>query len=373
MKFSCRQNNISQGLNICSKIAGTSRSGLPILNNILLTAKDGILIISATNLEMATEVKIRAKIEEKGKITIPAQLLNNYINLLDENEILNFKKIKNEIIITSKNKKTKIKGELAEEFPIIPKVESKEQYTLKGKFLKNALEKTLFAISISEVRAELSGALFSFNTPRDNKLTIVSTDSYRLCEKQIDIKKTSHKNKKNIIIPAKTLIELLRIIKDKHDTEVFVSQNQVLFKYNEIEIVTRIISGEFPNYKSTIPQEFKTKAIIDKESFLTAVKGAGFFSRLGVNDINLQFLAKSNKVIVSSLNNQLGENQSTLKADINGEDNNIVFNYHYLVDGLSNIDGKEVFLEIVNDNMPGVIKSEDDKEYLYLIMPIKNS
>ncbi|MDA2935779.1 DNA polymerase III subunit beta [Patescibacteria group bacterium AH-259-L05] len=373
MKFSCRQENISYGLNIGSKIAGTSKSSLPILNNVLLSAESGTLIISATNLEMAIEVKIRAKVEKQGKITIPAQILNNYINLLNENEVLNFKAVKNELNITSENQKTKIKGEFAEEFPIIPHIESKEQYILKSKTLKNALEKTVFAISSTEVRAELSGVLFSFNTPHDNKITLVSTDSYRLCEKQIDIKKTSHKNKKNIIIPVRTLVELLRVIKDKDDIEVSVSENQVLFKYDDVEIITRIISGEFPNYKSTIPPEFRTKVLIKRESFLTAVKGAGFFTRLGVNDINIQFIAKNNKLVVSSLNNQLGENQTTLKADISGEDNEIVFNYHYLIDGLTNIKGKEVSLEIVNDNMPGVIRSEDDKHYLYLIMPIKNS
>lgn len=373
MEFSCRQDNISYGLNISSKITGTSKSGLPILNNILLSTESGILIISATNLEIAIEVKIRAKIEKQGKITVPAQILNNYINLLHDNEILTFKSFKNELTITSKNQKTKIKGEPAEEFPIIPHIKSKEQYIIKGKTLRDALEKTVFAISTTEVRVELSGILFSFNTPYDNKLTLVSTDSYRLCEKQIDIKKASHKNKKNIIIPVRTLVELLRIIKNKNDIEILVSENQVLFKYEDVEIITRIISGEFPNYKSTIPQEFKTKALIERESFLTAVKGASFFTRLGINDINIRFLAKNNKLVVSSLNNQLGENQTTLKADISGEDNEIVFNYHYLIDGLTNIRGKEVSLEIVNDSMPGIIQSEDDKEYLYLIMPIKNS
>ena len=373
MKFSCLQENISKGLNINSRIAGTSKTGLPILNNILLSTEKGIVKLSTTNLEMAIETKIRAKIEEQGKITIPAQLLNNYIDLLPNDEILNFETIKNELTIQSKNEKTKIKGIEAEDFPIIPQIESKEKYIIKSSILKNALEKTIFAISPSEVRTELSGALFSFNMPTVNKLTIVATDSYRLTEKIIDLKKSTSKNKKNIIVPLKTLQEFLRIIKDKGEVEIHLSENQILFIYEETEIISRLISGEFPNYQQTIPEKFKTKININKEDFLNAVKRASFFTKLGINDINLKFLSEENQLIISSLNNQIGENETILKTEINGDDNEIVFNYRYLVDGLMYLEGKEITLEIVNDDTPGIIKSVNDKFYLYLIMPIKNN
>lgn len=373
MKFSCLQENLFAGLNINSKIAGNSRTSLPVLNNILLTTQEGSLKMSTTNLEMAIETKVRAKIEQEGQITVPAQLLTNYISLLSENEVLHFETVKDELNIKSKNQKTKIKGKPAEEFPIIPHIDGKDKYVIKSDLLKNTLEKTIFAISSTEVRVELSGALFSFNTPKADRLTIVGTDSYRLAEREIPIKKAPNNNKRNIIIPVKTLQEVLRILKEKGDVEICLSENQVLFIYRETEIISRIISGEFPNYKSTIPESFKTKAHINKEDFLTAVKGASFFARLGVNDINLKFLSKDNRLIVSSLNNQLGENETTLPIEITGENNEIVFNYHYLIDGLTNVSGREVGLEIVNDNMPGIIRSTADEFYLYLVMPIKNA
>lgn len=382
IKLSCLQENLSQGLNINSRLAGTSRTGLPILNNILLTAEKGFLKLSTTNLEMAIETKIRAKTEKTGKITVPAQLFNNYIDLLS-NEAIKLETIKNELIIKSKNQKTKIKGIDAEEFPIIPQIEAQEKYLIKSSIFKDALEKTVFAISPTEVRIELSGALFSFNTPSLNKLTIVATDSYRLTEKEIPLKKLKsavqskahgkEENKRNVIVPVKTLQEVLRTIKDKEDVEIHLSENQILFIYRNTEIISRIISGEFPNYKQTIPEIFKTKINIDKDEFLNAVKGASFFSKLGINDISLKFLPQDNKLIVSSLNNQVGENVTTLKTEASGEDNEIVFNYRYLIDGLMNLDGGEISLEIVNNDTPGVIKSVNDKFYLYLIMPIKGS
>ena len=372
MKFSCLQENLSQGLNTCSRLAGVSRTSLPILNNILLTAQKGFLKLSTTNLEMAIETKIRAKIEKEGKTTVPAQLFSNYIDLLPS-EVLNFEGVKNELIIKSKKQKAKIKSISAEEFPIIPQIESQEKCLIKGNVLKDALEKTIFAISPSEVRVELSGALFSFNTPEENKLTIVGTDSYRLTEREIFLKKASFKGKRSVIIPVKTLQELLRIIKDEKSVELCLSENQVLFVHQDTELVSRIISGEYPDYKQTIPEIIKTKALINKEEFLRTVKAASFFAKLGVNDINLKFLAKESQLIISSLNNQVGENKAILPIDITGQNNEIVFNYRYLIDGLTNLPGGEISLEVVNDDTPGLIKSTTDQFYLYLIMPIKNS
>lgn len=372
MKLSCLQENIFQGLNAVSRLAGGNKTNLPILNNILLTAQKGYLKLSATNLEIGIESKIRAKIEKEGKITVPSQIFNNYIGLLP-NEPLNIEVIKDEIIIKSEKQTARIKGISAEDFPIIPSIEKKEKVLIKNELLKNALERTIFAISPTEIRMELSGALFSFNDPEINKLTIVGTDSYRLTEKQMEIEEISFKNNKRIIIPGKTLQEVLRIIKNEGQTEIYISENQILVVCQEIELISRIIIGEYPDYKQTIPEEIKTKAIVRKDDFLRTVKAASFFTKTGINDISLKFSNKENQLIVSSLNSQVGENRAILSAEIQGQNNEIVFNYRYLIDGLINLPGDEVIIEIINDETPGIIKSTKDKLYLYLIMPIKNN
>lgn len=371
MKFSCLQENISKGLNINSHLAGSGKTSLPVLNNILLSAEKGVLKISATNLEIAIETKVRAKIEKKGQITVPAQIFSNYINLLP-NEPLTFEKSKEQLTIKSKNQKAKIKGISSEEFPIIPKIEKKEKIIIKGEVLKEALEKTIFTISSSEVRNELSGSLFIFNSDKNKDLLIIGTDSYRLTEIKIKTKETSFTNKKEVIIPLKTLQEVLRIINSKEDIEIYLSENQILFVYQETEIFSRIINGSYPDYKQTIPKKTETEVIINREKFLKTIKASGFFSKIGINDVNLKFLSDKNKLIISSLNNQVGENEANLPADIKGKDNEIVFNYRYLVDGLTNISEDEIKIEIVDDNTPGIIKPVNNDSYLYLIMPIKN-
>ncbi len=374
MKFSCLQENLIEGLNISSHIAGLNKTSLPILNNILLTAKKGELKISSTNLEIAIEIKIRAKIEKEGSITIPAQILNNYVNLLPK-EVLKFEASKNILTISTDKQKAKIKGISSEEFPIIPQIDSKKKCLLKSKELKNALEKTIFAISSSEVRMELSGALFSFKNGSNKKeLTIVGTDSYRLTEITIPLEKNDLKGDRDIIIPLRTLQEVSKVIKTDQDNkiELYLSENQILFVYQNTEIISRVINGKYPDYKQTIPTNIKTKALINREEFMRVVKSASFFSKLGVNDINIKFLPKKNHLMISSVNNQIGENEAILDADIIGDPNEIVFNYRYLIDGLNNLSNEEISLEIVNDDSPGLIKSTKDKTYLYLIMPIKN-
>lgn len=372
MKFSCLQENLSHGLNMVGRVAGISKAGLPILSNILLTAKKGSLKLTTTNLEIAVESKVRAKIEKEGQITIPAQLLVNYIELLP-NEPISFELIKTELNIKTKNQKSKIKGISAEEFPIIPQIEKKIKYSIKGEELKNALEKTLFTISPSETRVEISGALFAFNYPSKNKLTIVGTDSYRLAEKIVDFNSNNGKNEKRIIIPTRALQELLKIIKDGDQIEIYLSDNQILFIYQDTELISRIINGEYPDYRQIIPEGIRTKIIVNREDFLRTIKATSFFSKSGINDIVLKFSSKENKIQVSSLNNQVGESHANIKAEITGEQNEITFNYRYLIDGLNNASGEEVLLDIVNDNTPGKLTSEKDKDYLYLIMPIKNN
>lgn len=374
MKFTCLQENLIEALNISSHIAGLNKTSLPILNNILLTAKEGELKISSTNLEIAAEIKIRSKIEKEGKITVPAQVLNNYINLLPK-QPLKFETNKNILIVSTKNQKAKINGMSAEEFPIIPQIDTKKKCTLDSQRFKKALEKVIFSISSSDIRMELSGALFSFqNKDNQKNLVIAGTDSYRLSEIAIPLKKNELKTEKDIIVPLRALQEVAKIIKSDQEEEIelFLSENQILFIYQDIEIISRVINGTYPDYKQTIPTNIKTKALLNREEFVRIVKSASFFAKSGVNDINLKFVPKKNQLIVSSLNNQVGENEAIIDADITGEPNEIIFNYRYLIDGLNNMSGSEVTLEIVNDDSPGLIKSEEDKSYFYLIMPIKS-
>jgi DNA polymerase-3 subunit beta len=385
MKISCIQENLSQGLNIVSHIASKNTS-LPILNNVLIKAEKGILNLITTNLEIGIKCQVRGKIEKEGAYTVNSKLLNDYINLLNQQKIE--VELKNDNLeITTEQQTTKIKGNSADEFPLIPQLERKNMYQCEIEDLVQAFSQVLFAVSVSETRPEISGVYMSFS---ENVLTLAATDSYRLAEKKVKLKETA-KDEKEVIIPARTAQELLRILGTSRQTEIedgkessnlvsiYFEDNQVLFSFGNIELVSRIIEGQYPNYRQIIPANYKTKGVINVSDFSKAVKTASLFSRAGIFDINLEF--KAGKLNISSTNNQLGENKSKLSGSIEGEDNRVVINYRYLLDGLQNIDSTDVIYEMIDPANPCILRpaeSLNDKkeaiagqDYLYIIMPIK--
>ena len=205
------------------------------------------------------------------------------------------------------------------------------------------------------------------------------TDSYRLAEKKVKIKSNSEEDKK-IIVPAKTLQELLRIlslglgdeVEDKNqEIKFYISENQILFTYGSTELVSRLIEGQYPDYQQIIPTNSKTKVSINQQELTRAVKMASLFSKTGVNDVNLDFPAGKNQVVISSVSGQTGENITNLEAKVSGDDNGMVINYRYLLEGLNNMEKEMIKIDIIDSNTPCLIRPEQDESYLYIIMPIK--
>ena len=212
-----------------------------------------------------------------------------------------------------------------------------------------------------------------------NSLTIVATDSYRLAEKKIQIK-SNNEEEKRVIVPAKTLQELLRVLSVNLDDEVeennkeikfYLSDNQILFIYGSTELVSRLVEGQYPDYQQIIPTTSKTKIIIDRQELIRAVKIASLFSKTGINDINLDFPLSKNQVVVSSISGQTGENITKLEAKVTGDENSLVVNYRYLLEGLSNVEKEMIKIEVIDGNTPCLVRPEQDESYLYIIMPIK--
>ncbi|MGB9609306.1 MAG: DNA polymerase III subunit beta, partial [Minisyncoccia bacterium] len=238
MKFIVLQKNLAKSLSQISRIA-TSKTTLPILNNVLIEAEKNLLKLSTTNLEIGITSQIRAKIEKEGKITLPCQILTNFIDLIDE-ELIEVELEDSEVNFKSKNSFTKIKGISAEEFPIIPQIEKENCFKIKADILKTALDKVIFAVSPAETRIEISGVLFSFNSPEENFLTLVGTDSYRLAEKVVKLTDSNFKEKLNLIIPIKALQEFSRLPEEEKIVEIYSSENQILFVYESTELISRV-------------------------------------------------------------------------------------------------------------------------------------
>lgn len=381
MKFSCTQQNLKQALLNVAHIAGKNIN-LPILNNILINAQEGGIEFVTTDLEIGATCSIRGKVDGAGSFTVNAKLLSDYINLLP-NARVDCELREGEFYIVCENFKTNIKGEDAVDFPLIPKVERSNVFSFNGQELKQALLEVIFAAAANETRIELSGVYFELN----NELVLAATDSYRLAERTIRCHEhnSSPDGLKKIIIPTKTLQEVVRIVSNvkgeevvpeklNHDVRIFFSDNQVLFTYNNFELVSRVIEGQYPDYRQIIPnigQEQKTVATIDRLELTRAIKASSLFSKTDVNDVNLDFSRAGHHIVVSALNGSSGSSTIEVDADVSGKDNSIVLNYRYLLDGLNNTASERVVLEVVDANTPCMLKLEERSDYIYLIMPIR--
>lgn len=365
MKLSFTQENLNRGLEITSHIASRNQT-LPVLNNVLITAEKGVIKLTTTNLEIGINCQVRGKVEEEGKITVQAKLLADYVNSLSH-ERVDLLTEKESLKIASGKAQTMIKGSSAEEFPLIPQVEKKRSYQVKVKEFKKAIAQVIFAAAADETRPEISGI---FLKPEDDGLVLAATDSYRLAEKKIKLEKET-KESEGVIIPSRTLQELSRVLGEETEVlDFYLSENQILFVFEGIEIVSRLIEGQYPDYKQIIPQANKTRVVLDTREFIKIVRTTSFFCKPGINDVNLEFLPEG-KVVVSASNTQVGENISEIEGAVEGEKNSIVFNYRYLLDGLASLETEEFSLELTDEANPGVIKPVGQADHLYIIMPIR--
>lgn len=375
MKFISLKENLKQALSIVAHLT-TKNINLPILNNILIKVKkEGIELIS-TNLEISISHFLRGKIEKDGEFIVDSKIINDYIALLPEDKIeIEADYDKNELKIKCNNYKTKIKGNIANDFPILPIKNTNIFYKLNLLDFKNALSNVISSVSNNENRIELSGVFFNFE---NKKLTLAGTDSYRLSEKTINFKTDDILDQKSVIVPARTVQELIRILNnfkveeqlsDDNEIKIYINESQIFFSFASTDIVSRIITGNYPDYKQIIPEKERTSITVLKQDLVKAVKVAGIFSKTGINDIGVS--VNNNLIKIFSSSSQAGENLVEIKCSVTGDENEIYVNYKYLLEGLNNINSDNIILKIIDNNTPCIISAENDDSFLYLVMPIK--
>ncbi|MFH0853497.1 MAG: DNA polymerase III subunit beta [bacterium] len=364
MKFSCTQENLHQGLEIVSRASGKN-AALPILSNILISAESTSVRLTATNLEIGISCLVRGKVESEGAYTVQSRLLNEFVSLLPgdridvgtENESLKLK---------TDQTQTTIKGLPAEEFPLIPKIEKINPIKIDPTELKRAISQVIFAAAQDNTRPEINGVYLEI---KDKELIMAATDSYRLSEKKIALENT--KEPKKAIIPTRALQELLRILDNEAgQTILYITENQLLACIGDIELVSRLIEGQYPDYSQIIPQEAKTTATLPVAELTRIIKAASLFCKTGINDINIK-LEPGKRITINTANTQVGEHATGLEGDIVGQPSACVFNYRYLLDGLGSIETEDVILEITDSESPGLLKPTNKQPHQYLIMPIR--
>ncbi len=365
------QENLARGLQVVSRAVST-RSTLPVLANVLLKTEDAGLKLTATNLEIGITYWVPGKIELDGATTVPARLLTDVVNSLPSAERVDLELLPgNTLQVRCGRFETHVKGIDADEFPAIPTAGERPTTRIGQKVLRQALEETTFAAASDEARPILTGVLTRFE---GDHVTFAAADNYRIAVKRIPV--LDPVEDMSLVIPARSLSELARVLADVDDpVEIVLSpaRNQVLFHLEGVDLVSRLIDGQFPNYQQVIPQTQTTRAVVDREELLKAVRLAALIASSSANIVKLQVGVEAEAGLTVSANAEVGDNEGRVEAGVEGDGTTIAFNARYLTDVLQNVDAEQFAIELNGPLSPGVFKPLGDEHYVHVVMPVRTT
>lgn len=374
MQFSCNQDTFAKYLNIASRVV-TSKPGLPILNNVLFQTEKGKLTITVTDLEISLNTWIGADIQSEGSVTVPAKQLSEFINSVSSEKIdislngnvLNVKADENIVDLHTMP---------VDDYPSVPGIKDQKAILKidKDEMVK-MVNRVAFAAATDDIKPVLTGVKMEVD---GNVASFVATDGLRLSRHSIKLDEGIEKPV-DFLVPVKALQELAHIISDfsieKGDDFVQIffieDRNQVLFRFNDIDIVSRLIDGKFPEYKQIIPTGFKTKCLFSTEDFSSSLRVTNIIARsvLG-NKIILDIDSAKDSLTMSATQSDVGSNKSSLHGEINGDNLQIAFSARLLSDVLNHIDSEKLTFECSESIKPGVFKIEGDDSFIHLVMPM---
>ncbi|HET6924582.1 MAG TPA: DNA polymerase III subunit beta [Candidatus Saccharimonadales bacterium] len=363
MKLQVTQENLNKALGTVARVAN-ARGTLPILANVLLKTSNNRLSLAATNLDIAITQYIGSKVSEEGAITVPARLMQDFVASLPSG-VIDLELTDTKLHITTDQYQSTINGIMADDFPVMPAIAKGETWSVDAAELKKGLQQVVFAASNDESRPVLTGCLIH---SVDGKLLLAATDSYRLAEKRIGATKADVR----MLVPATALQDLLRIIGD-HEGEVHVTHDdqQVLFTVGEVELVARLLEGNYPDYAKLIPESFAVEARLKRADFINVTKVSSLFARESAGSVTLKVDSKSQSLSIRAVASQLGENTATAAGTITG-DGEITLNSRYLLDALQAMSGDEVVFGFNGKLEATMLRENGDSDYTHIIMPLKS-
>ena len=364
MKIICLKKYLKEAVVLCEKIINKNLS-LPILNNILISGEGRILKLTSTNLEIGLNIEIPAKIEKEGKITVPAHIINNFLSSFSIDGNISLQSQNNNLLILTSNTSSLIKSQPYDDFPILPEIKEKKEIEILIDDFILGLKSVYYSSSFLNIKPEISSVyvILEKNTP----LTFVATDSFRLAEKKFNY---HFKENIKILIPLKSVIEILRIFEGKKGKiKLIADKNQIFLGMDNIKFISRLTDGIFPDYEQIIPKKFTTDVIVDKKLFIDSLRMANIFSGK-FNGVNIIIDLKNKFITINTSNQETGEHTSNITAKITGEKLNITFNYKYVFDCLQYIPSSNIILRFSGEGKPMVITGVDDNSFQYLVMPM---
>jgi DNA polymerase-3 subunit beta len=367
MRIEVTQENLSRALHVVGRIAG-GRTTLPILANILIVTDGSRLKLSTTNLEVGIIQYISAKVDEAGAITMPARLLHDYIASLPHTNIT-LSTQEQKLHIEAERFTSTINGIAADEFPSIPTVKSNQTLTLPSTELKTTLQRSLFAASTDDTRPVLTSVLL--HTHKDS-LYLAATDSYRLVEQEIPSEVSGKiSNEIQLLLPARSLNELIRILPDEKAVELSWDDAQAELRFEDTTLITRLIEGTYPNYRDLIPTSSETSFEVGREELLSVTKVASLFARESAGGITLSVNEGQQAVSIRSVASQVGENTSEAEAKVSGS-GEVTLNSRYLIEALNAMDADAIQFNFTGKVSPCLIVPIGKSGQLHVIMPLRS-
>lgn len=372
MRVSVLQENLARGLSIVTR-AVPGRPQNPILSNVLLATEDGRLKMAATNLELGITMRIGAKVDSDGGIAIPARTLSDLVNTLPPERIdLELDPRTNTLNLRCGTFVANIKGVDAEQFPVVPVGDADTGVELPAPLFRTMIDQVVFAAAKEDNRPILMGVQARFDGTR---FTMVSADGFRMALRATTLE-VPVGGPLSLIIPAKALSEVSRIA-GNDESKVYISvapsQNQVMFHLDDVDIVSALIDGKFPDVENLIPKNATTTTVMQADDLLLACRRAEIFAREANYTTRLRIKPGDNRtgqVIVTAQSQETGDNEGTIDANINGQGLEVAFNVRYLLDVLAVMDADQVSLETSGAAAPGVIKPAERNDFVYVVMPM---
>lgn len=373
MKLSCLQENLKRGLAIVGH-AVAGKSTLPVLSNILLATDEGRLKLAATNLEIGITCWIGAKVEDEGAVTVPAKLLSDVVGGLPNDKIsISLDARTQALNVRCARFEGNIKGIEADEFPVIPTIADRQPtVSFEPAALREAIEQVAVAAATDDTRPVLTGVLLRL---KGNVAIFAAADGFRLAVKTLQLAEPV-REPMDVIIPARALSELARIIGDVEgtvDVTVTPTGGQILFHTESTDLVSRLIEGKFPDFERIIPANHATRTVLETQDLAKAVKLASYFATSSANIVKLTMDAGSDgpgKLTISANAAEVGDNQSALDGMVNGEGGQIALNVKFLADALNTIKTAQIALETQTPQSPGVFKPVGLEGYVHIVMPM---
>lgn len=373
MKLNATQDNLHKALSAVGRVIGT-RGTLPVLNNVLLQTDKNRLKVAATNLEIGVTRWIGAKVDEEGSITIPARLLSDFVaNLPNDNVKLTLDETR--LAVASGGYKSQLNGIAADEFPALPVVDGEPIIKIEASVLREAVEQVVNVVSVDDARPVLTGV---YMYVEEGDLYLATTDSYRLAEKRItltDAQRQPGADELKVIVPGKTMQELARMLADTtEEVQILYDEGQILFRFEETELISRLVEGQFPDYRQLIPDSHVSKFTVTRSEFARVAKVSALFARENAGSVSLNVDTDENIASLHSIASQVGENTSRCEVEAEGESIEVALNSRYISDALQMTHGEKVTFTLTGKVNPCIVTpaGSKDPDYQHLIMPLRS-